>query len=345
MSDSTPVVWGILGASHFATMAAIPGMQEAPLVTVSAVASRSLENAERVAERCGVPRAYGSYEALLADPAIEAVYNPLPNHLHFEWSLAALRAGKHVLCEKPITLDAHEARELARASRETGKLIAEGLMIRHHPQWELATSLVASGRLGQPRVVQTTFSYENHDRSNIRNRKDAGGGALYDIGVYAIATARLVFDAEPVRVVAVSDVDPNTGCDRLTSALLDFEVGQATFTVGTQHVPYQRVHVFGTQGHLEIPIPFNAPYECECKVYLDAGFVGAPNFTVERDSDDGREIHTLPAANHYTRQWQAFSKSIRTGEPFRYGIDDSISNMRVVDALLRSTQSRRWEEV
>jgi predicted dehydrogenase len=345
MTIEKPVVWGVLGASHFAQMAAIPGMRQAPLVSVRALASRSLERAQQAAIASGVPQAYGCYEELLADPEIEAVYNPLPNHLHVQWSIAALRAGKHVLCEKPIALSAEETATLAQVSAETGKRVVEGFMVHYHPQWELVSALVASGRIGQPRAVQTAFSYVNHDLTNIRNRKEAGGGALYDIGVYAIATARLVFGTEPKRVAALCDVDPDSGCDRLTSAILDFGSGQANFIVGTQHVPYQRVHVFGTLGHIEVPIPFNAPYDRGCKVYVDTGFVGAPNFTVAQDSDDLREVHTLPPTNHYTRQWQLFSEAIRSETPVRYDILSSVNNMRVVDALVRAGQSRRWEDV
>lgn len=345
MTQATPVVWGVLGVSHFASMAAIPGMRSAPLVELRALASRSLDKAKAAASAHGVPVAYGSYEELLADPKIEAIYNPLPNHLHVEWSIAALRAGKHVLCEKPIALDAAEAARLETVQRETGKLVAEGFMVHHHPQWELVTSLVKSGRVGQVRAMQTAFSYTNHDPENIRNQRQAGGGALLDIGVYAITTARLVFGTEPLRVAATSDVDPASGCDRLTSALLDFGVGQASFVVGTQQVAYQRVHVFGTRGHIEVPIPFNAPYERSCKVYVDDGFSGAPNFTVAEDSDDRREVHTLPASNHYTRQWQAFSEAVRSGGAVRCDVASAVANMRVVDAIARAAASRRWEDV
>lgn len=344
-SLNEPVVWGVLGVSHFARMAAMAGMRHASLVDLRAIASRSFDKARAAADQQGVPQAYGSYEELLADPEIEAVYNPLPNHLHAEWTIAALRAGKHVLCEKPLTLNAAEAEQLARVQRETGRLLAEGFMIHYHPQWELVSSLIQSGRIGQPRAVQTAFSYSNHDLANIRNQKNAGGGALLDIGVYAITTARLVFGTEPLRVVATLDVDEATGCDRLTSALLDFGSGQASFVVGTQHVPYQRVHIFGTRGHIEVPIPFNAPYERGCEVYVDEGFVGAPDFTVAVNSDERREVHTLAPANHYTLQWQAFSAAIRNGGTLPLDIQSSIRNMRVVDALFRSGNSKRWEDV
>jgi predicted dehydrogenase len=344
-SQRGPVVWGVLGASHFALMAAIPAMRQAPLVELRALASRSLDKAKQAAASVNVARAYGSYEALLADPEIEAVYNPLPNNLHVPWSIAAARAGKHVLCEKPIAMSAREAEELAQVQRETGKLIAEAVMVRYHPQWELVTQLIQSGRIGQVRAVQTAFSYTNTDLDNIRNQKDIGGGSLYDIGGYAINTARLIFGVEPERVVGVCARDPNSGCDVLTSAILDFGVGQASFVVGTQHVPYQRVHVFGTKGHLEVEIPFNAPNDRPCKLYVDDGFVGAPDFTVKHSSDDRREVLSLPVANHYTRQWQAFSEAIRSGTPIKNDMQSAIANMRVIDAVFRSAESQRWERL
>jgi predicted dehydrogenase len=262
---------------------------------VVAISSRNLKTAKAAAAKLGIPKAYGSYEEMLADPEIEAIYNPLPNNLHVPWSIKAARAGKHVLCEKPIAMNAAEAQELLAVQRETGKLIAEAFMVRYHPQWQLVQELVRGGRIGKVRAVQTAFSYSNTDLDNIRNQKDVGGGALYDIGGYAINTARLVFGSEPVRAIGVSERDPNSGCDALTSAILDFGSGQASFVVGTQHVPYQRVQIFGTKGHVEVEIPFNAPHDRGCKIYVDEGFVGAPDFTVAQSSDDRAELLTTPA--------------------------------------------------
>jgi predicted dehydrogenase len=344
-TGSKPVTWGVLGASHFALMAAIPAMQQAPLVSVRALSSRSLDKAKQTAAQVNVPHAYGSYEELLADPEIEAVYNPLPNNLHVPWSIKAARAGKHVLCEKPIAMNAAEAEELAAVQRETGKLIAEAFMVRYHPQWLLVRELIRSDRIGKVRAVQTAFSYSNSDLDNIRNQKDVGGGALYDIGGYAINTARLVFGSEPVRAIGVCERDPQSGCDVLTSAILDFGSGQASFVVGTQHVPYQRVHVFGTKGHIEVEIPFNAPHDRGCKIYVDEGFVGAPDFTVARTSDDRAELLTTPAANHYTAQWQSFSEAIRAGTPVQNDMQSAVANMRVIDAIFRSADSQAWERV
>ena len=340
-----PVVWGVLGTSHFARMAGIPAMQQARLVELRALASRSLDKAKHAAASLNVPVAYGSYQELLADPKIEAIYNPLPNDLHVPWSIKAARAGKHVLCEKPIAMSAAQAGELAQVARETGKLVAEGFMVRHHPQWQLVVDLIKSGRIGEVRAVQTAFSYSNTDLENIRNQKASGGGALYDIGGYAINTARLIFGAEPERVVGVCRRDPKSGCDSLTSAILDFGVGQASFVVGTQHVPYQRVHILGTNGHLDVEIPFNAPHDRPCKVYVDDGFVGAPDFTVQHSNDDRRELLTIAAANHYTLQWQAFSAAIRNGTPIANDMQSAVANMRVIDALFRAAQSGRWESV
>jgi predicted dehydrogenase len=318
-------------------------MQQARSVRLKALASRSLAKAEQAAGQAGVPHAYGSYEELLADPEIEAIYNPLPNNLHVPWSIRAARAGKHVLCEKPIAMNAVQAEELAAAQRETGKLIAEAFMVRYHPQWRAVVELVRGGRIGTVRAVQTAFSYTNTDLGNIRNQREAGGGALYDIGGYAINTARLVFGAEPARVVGVCARDAQSGCDVLTSAILDFGGGQATFVVGTQHVPYQRTQIFGSSGHIELEIPFNAPHDRPCKVWLDEGFVGAPDFTVAHASNERAQLLPLPKANHYVEQWQEFSEAIRTGSPIENDMQSAVANMRVIDAIFRSAESGRWE--
>jgi predicted dehydrogenase len=336
------VKWGIISTADI-NRKVIPGAHASPKVDLVAVASRDQARAEAYAKKWEIERAYGSYEELLADPEIEAVYNPLPNNLHVPWSIKAARAGKHVLCEKPIAMNAAEAEELAAVQRETGKLIAEAFMVRYHPQWLLVRELVRSDRIGKVRAVQTAFSYSNSDLDNIRNQKDVGGGALYDIGGYAINTARLVFGSEPVRAIGVCERDPQSGCDVLTSSILDFGSGQASFVVGTQHVPYQRVHVFGTKGHIEVEIPFNAPHDRGCKIRVDAGSVGAPDFTVAQTSEERAELVTTPAANQYTLQCQSFSEAVRAGKPVRNDIQSAVANTRVIDAIFRSAASQRWE--
>jgi len=339
-----PVRWGVLGVSHFARVAAMPALKKAPLAQLRALASRSLDKAQRAAAELDGVRAYGSYEELLADPELDAIYISLPNALHVPWSIAAARAGKHVLCEKPLALSRAEAEQLADVAHETGKLVAEGFMVRYHPQWLAVAELIRSGRIGELRAVQTAFSYSNTDLEDIRNRQDSGGGALLDIGCYAVNTARLIFAREPQRVIGVAERDPRSGCDRLTSAILDFGTGQASFVIGTQHVPYQRVHVFGTRGHLELEIPFNAPHDRPCPVYIDEGFVGAPDFTVQTSSDERAELVPVAAANHFALQWQAVSAAIRSGFALPNDMQSAVANARVLDAILRSTTSERWEK-
>jgi predicted dehydrogenase len=331
-----PVRWGVLGASRFALKVSLPAMKRGPLTQLAALASRDLEKARAAAQSIGIPTAYGSYEELLADPNIDAIYNPLPNNLHAEWAARAVRAGKHVLCEKPIALTAAEAETLVAAQRDSGKLIAEAFMVRNHPQWQQARAWVQSGRIGDLVSVQTAFSYFNRDAQNIRNQKDVGGGALYDIGCYAINTARFLFGREPVRAIAVIERDPDFGTDRLTSGVLDFGGAHLTFTVSTQAVPYQRVNAFGTKGRIEVEIPFNAPGDRPCRIFLDDG---------SKLAGGSAEETSFPIVDQYHLQSEAFSRAIRTGAPIENSIDVAVGNMRVIDALLRSAESGRWEPI
>lgn len=329
------VRWGVLSTARIGIDHVVPAMLASPLVELRTIASRSLSTAESAAQSLGIPRAYGSYEALIADPDIEAIYNPLPNHLHVPLTLQAAAAGKHVLCEKPIALDADEAQALRRAAGHV--LIEEAFMVRHHPQWQRARELVQMGRIGTLRAVQVFFSYFNADPANIRNQPAVGGGALYDIGCYAILAARHLFDAEPRRGIALVDRDPALGTDRTTSALLDFGAGrQLTFTVSTQACRYQRVQAVGTEGRLEIQIPFNAPRGGAMRIAIDDG--GALD-------GSGIATETLPVADQYRLQVEAFSRRVR-GEPAAgWGVDDALAQMRVIDALWRSERSARWEEL
>jgi predicted dehydrogenase len=332
----SPVRWGVLGASRFALKVSLPGMRRGPLTQLVALASRDVDKARAAAQPLGIPTAYGSYEELLADPNIDAIYNPLPNHLHVEWTARAARAGKHVLCEKPIALTAAEAETLVAAQRESGKLIAEAFMIRNHPQWQQAKAWVQAGRIGDLVSVQTAFSYFNRDAQNIRNKKDVGGGALYDIGCYAVNTARFLFGREPVRAIAVVERDPDFGTDRLTSGVLDFGGAHLTFTVSTQAVPYQRVNAFGTKGRIEVEIPFNAPADRPCRIFLDDGAALGGG---------SAQATSFPVVDQYHLQSEAFSRAIRTGAPIENSVDVAVGNMRAIDALFRSADSGRWEPV
>ncbi len=327
------VVWGVLGSARIGMLKVIPALQKSSWCEVRAIASRTEASAREAASRLGIPRAYGSYEALLADPEIEAIYNPLPNHLHVPLTLRAAEAGKHVLCEKPIALNATEAERLRAIGNKVH--VMEAFMVRFHPQWLRARELVRSGELGSVRTVQATFSYFNDDPKNIRNRSEIGGGALYDIGCYPIVAGRFLFEAEPQRVIALIDRDPTFGTDRSASALLDFGQGRhLEFTVSTQSVPHQRLQINGTKRRLEILIPFNASPDEPTTLFLDDG-------SKLGDAEAIRE--TLPACDQYTLQGDAFSRAIRGDAALPYGVEDAVQNMRAIDALFRSELSGRWE--
>ncbi len=329
------VSWGVLGVAKIATEKVIPAMQAGEHCRIDAIASRSLEKAQAAARRLGIPKAYGSYEELLADPEIEAVYNPLPNHLHVPWSIRAAEAGKHVLCEKPIALTSEEAQTLVDARDRAGVLITEAFMVRTHPQWLETRTIVRSGEIGELKTIQGFFSYYNDDPDNIRNMADIGGGGLMDIGCYPITTSRFVFGEEPRRVLGIIDYDPKMKVDRLTSAILDYPSGTCTFTCSTQAVAYQRMHFFGTRGRVEIHIPFNAPPDRPCLVYVDDGsdFGGAGIRTIE-----------IPTCNQYTIQGDVFSKCVREKSPPATPLEDAVLNMRVIEAVVRSAESGRWEK-
>ena len=326
------VVWGILSTAKIGREKVIPAMQAAGYCDVRAIASRSLARAQETAHALGIPRAYGSYEELFEDPDIEAVYNPLPNHQHIALTLQAARAGKHVLCEKPMALDAAEVAQLREVAGQVH--IMEAFMVRFHPQWARVRERVRSGELGEVRCVQSWFSYFNRQSDNIRNQPETGGGALYDIGCYAIVTARYIFEAEPLRVVALVDRDPQFQTDRAVSALLDFGAGRRLdFTVSTQSVPYQRVQICGERKRLEVKIPFNAPLDASTELLLDDG-----------SHLDGSAIvgETLAPCNQYGLQGDAFSRAVRGEIALPYGIEDAIANMRVIDALFQSEISGGW---
>jgi predicted dehydrogenase len=329
------VVWGVLSTARIGLDHVIPAMQASELVDVRAIASRSLPAAQAAAQRAGIARAYGSYEELIADPQIEAIYNPLPNHLHVPLTLQAAAAGKHVLCEKPIALDAQQAAALRAAAAEV--CIEEAFMVRHHPQWQRVRELCRAGRVGDLRAVQVFFSYFNDDPKNIRNRADIGGGALYDIGCYAILCGRYLFEGEPQRVVALVDRDPALGTDRTTSALLDFGAGrQLVFTVSTQGCRYQRVQAVGSRGRIELTIPFNAPRGGAMHIAIDdAGSLDGSTVSTE----------TLLPADQYRLQAEAFSRLVRGEAAARWGVEDAIAQMRVIDAVRASERSGRWEDV
>ena len=330
------VRWGVLSTANIGVKKVIPAMQQGELSTVTAIASRDLAKARSVAAGLNIPTAYGSYEELLADPNIDAIYNPLPNQLHVPWTIRAAEAGKHVLCEKPLSMTLAEAKSLLAVRERTGVLIGEAFMIRSHPQWLRLRALIDDGCIGTLRSISAFFSYFNTDPANIRNIPETGGGALYDIGCYCIQAARTGFAQQPTRVGGLIDRAPQLQTDRLTSALLDFPAGHAIFTCSTQLVPYQRVHFYGTKGRIDIEIPFNAPRERPTRLFIDDG----------RDIlGSGITTETFPITDQYTLQGDAFSRAILEGTPVPVSLEEGIANMAVIDAIFASAQSSQWRDV
>ena len=323
------VRWGILSTAKIGLEKVIPAMKQGTHCEIVAIASRSLEKARAAAEQLSIGTAYGSYEELLADDQVDAVYNPLPNHLHVPWSIKALEAGKHVLCEKPIALSTAEAQQLLDASRKHSKLkVMEAFMYRHHPQWQKTLQLVKSGDIGELKAIQSFFSYSNRDPMDIRNQASIGGGGLMDIGCYTISLSRFVFGAEPVRVMGMLEYDPQLKVDRLISGVLDFGSGVSTFTCSTQLIPHQRVNVFGTQGRIEIEIPFNAPPDQPCKMW-------------HQSAQGVRQIE-LEASDQYAIQGDLFSLAITENTEVPTPLEDAVANMTVIEAIRQSAQTGDW---
>lgn len=328
------VRWGILGAARIALKNVIPAMQQGELTEVVAIASRDRDRAEAAARELGIPKAYGSYEELLADPEIDAVYNPLPNHLHVPLSIEAAESGKHVLCEKPIGLDTADARKLLAARDRTGVVIGEAFMIQVHPQWIRTVELVRAGRIGDLRFAMGAFGYYKDDSTNIRFVREFGGGGLLDVGCYPIKTSRMVFGEEPVRVSATLVRDPQNGVDTLASAILEYPSAHCIFNCGMLVAGNQSMGFFGTQGRIELEVPYNSR--------------GASRIRI----DDGRDpygggltIEEFAPSDQYTLQGDAFSRAIREGTPPPVPLEDSVKNMAVIDALFRAAESGRWESV
>ncbi len=324
--------WGILSTAKIGLEKFIPAIGRSQTGTALAIASRDMARAKAATTELDIPKTYGSYEDLLADPDIDAVYNPLPNHMHVPLTIRAVEAGKHVLCEKPVALNAEEARQLLALPKD--RLVAEGFMVRVHPQWIRAREIVRSGELGELRAIQSFFSYYNADPGNIRNMADIGGGALLDIGCYPMVAARYFFEAEPRRAISLIDRDPVMKTDRLSSGILDFGEGRRLdFTVSTQMVPYQRINLCGTKKRLEIVIPYNAPQQQETVIRLDDGSILG---------DGAATSETIPASDQYAELVDTFGRSILGDIKLPYGPEDAVQNMAILDALFASEKTDGW---
>ncbi len=325
---ATKIRWGVLGNAKIAREKVIPGMQRGTHSVVTAMASRDLEKARPVCDALDIKTLHSTYEDLLADPEVDAIYNPLPNHLHVFWSVQAAAAGKHVLCEKPIGVSAVEALELIAARDRYAVKIGEAFMAKTHPQWLRAKAIVDSGLLGNLRLMTCVFSYFNRDANNIRNSLSFGGGAMMDIGCYPATLSRMIFGSEPIQVSAVVERDPDFGTDRLTSAILDYPQGQCVFSCSTQLSPYQRVLIFGTKGRVEIEIPFNAPPDRPTRIVVEPG-----------------GVEEFPVCDQYTIQGDLFSRAIQENSEVPVPLEDSLANMKLIESIFRSAKSRQWEPV
>ena len=329
--------WGILGVASIAVRRVIPAMQAGEWCDVAAIASRDPRKAEEAARTLGIARAYGSYDELLAASDIDALYIPLPNHLHVPWSIRALEAGKHVLCEKPIALNAAETRRLLAARDRTGMKIGEGFMVRTHPRWLRVRELVRSGRIGDLRLIHGWCGYFNRNPHDVRNGLEYGGGALLDIGCYPVTLSRFIFEQEPLRVSGLIERDPDIRTDRLTSATLEFPSGRCIFTCSTQLAYNQRMIFFGTKGRIEIDRPINPPTDQPSTILIDDN-PGDP-------AGSGITTESIPTCNQFTIQGDLFSRAIREGGDVPVPLEDSLKNMAVIDAIFRAAESGRSENL
>jgi predicted dehydrogenase len=320
------VRWGCLSTSKFAQNKIIPAVKGCQHAEFTAIASRNRQSAEDAAARHGIAQAYGSYDELLADANVDAIYNPMPNHMHVEWTIKALEAGTHVLCEKPIGLSSEEGQRLLDAAKQhPTRKVMEGFMYRLHPQWQRAKQLVDAGEIGRLRTIHSFFSYSNLDPNNIRNKADIGGGGMMDIGCYNVSLSRFLFGAEPARVLGAVEFDPDFKTDRLASGILQFETGMATFTCSTQLSPYQRVNIFGTEGRIEIEIPFNAPPDKPCRMWVQRGG------EIEELSFD--------ICDQYTIEFDLFSQAVLDDMAVPTPLEDAVANMKVIEAVFESART------
>ena len=333
MSLTRKLRWGIISTAKIATKKVIPAMQKSKYANVVGIASRTLSHAKATAKDLNIPHYYASYDELLADPSIEAIYNPLPNHLHVPLSIKALHAGKHVLCEKPIAVTSQEAQDLLDISRNYPDLkIMEAFMYRYHPQWQQVATLVQNGNIGTLKMIHTMFSYFNDHEHDIRNQKSTGGGGLLDIGCYAISLARLLFAKEPLRVQGLIETHPHFDTDVLTSAMLDFGSGFSTFTCSTLLSPYQNVQILGDRGRIEIEVPFNTHPDRSCKI-------------IHQNQEGSLTEILFEACDQFTILADLFSQSVLENTPVPMPLSDAVHNMKVLEAIIQSSKSNQWENL
>jgi predicted dehydrogenase len=333
--------WGVIGGAAIARYRSLPAMKQAPSVELTALASRNADKAAVLCAELGIPTAYGSYEGLLADPDIDAIYLPLPNHLHCEWAVKAMEAGKHVLCEKPLSLSIAEIDQLKKVRDRTGRHIEEAYVFRNHPQWQGAAQTLESGTIGEVRGMQVTMAMQFHDPNDIRNKLELGGGALYDMGGYVISACSMVFGRMPIRVIATIDRDPVMKIDRLSTAILDYGGAHATITVSTQAGPagrgtHQLLSVLGSTGWLRMDFPLAQAVPLECHILIgDATSIGGFETT----------SITFEPVNQYTLQGERFSRYLLGDDVPVWPIETAAATMKVIAGLFTSASTGQWQEL
>ena len=319
------IKWAVLGTAGIAKGQTIPGMLQAENCELYAIAGRSLEKAKAYQEEFGFTKAYGDYDELLADPQVEAVYIPLPNQLHHDWAIKALRAKKHVLCEKPLAPSAKEAEEMIRCANENGVLLMEAFAYLHSPYVCALKNIVDSGVLGEIRYIETAFITSDYDVSNIRMRKETFGGALYDLGCYNTSLILRLLGEEPESVQA-SAVYSDRNVDRLTTGILTFKGGtSAAFTCGMvlptdMNQRLDRLQIHGTKGKIVSDVEYNQEGEC--------------SFTVV--TEEGTQVRKVTARQNYALETEQFGRCIRQGETPFVSNEFTMMNSRTIDRLLES---------
>ena len=318
--------WGILSTAYIATEAVIPAMINSKYCNIKGIASRSYDKAKKVAKQFNIPKSFGSYQELLADKEIEAVYIPLPNHMHVPWAIKALEAGKHVLLEKPVALSSTEAQTLLDKSLKYPQLkIMEAFMYRFHPQWVKVKELISNGTIGNLKTIQSSFSFFEDDTNSIVNNKELGGGSLMDIGCYPISLSRYLFNSEPKSVSASIEYDPAFKTDILALGILEFEKGSSNFFSATQVAENQNVKIFGAKAFIEMEIPFNPPTDKKTRIIINR--------------DEEKEVIEFDICDQYTIQADLFSTAIIENKQVPTPLQDAINNMKVIERLIESDKA------
>jgi predicted dehydrogenase len=325
--------FGILSTAKIGRELVVPAIQDAENCVVTAIASRNLSKARDMADRFSVPHAFGSYEEMLASDFIDAVYIPLPTSQHIEWTIKAADAGKHVLCEKPMSLKASEINAVIAARDRNKVLVSEAFMVTYSPVWHKVRSLVQEGAIGRLRHVQGAFTYYNRDAANMRNKPELGGGGLPDIGVYPTITTRFVTNKEPIRVQANTDRDPEFGIDIYSSVRADFGDFELSFYISTQLAARQVMVFHGDKGFIEVKSPFNADR------------YGAEELELSNQNHSQSQHFRFQDARQYKLEAEAFSRAAQGGTEEVVTLESSVNNQKLIDAIYRASEKDGWEPV